>query len=177
MEEKNGNMLKNAMTYGLYVGLALIVVHLMQYLFDVYNAPKWVNIITYLIIIGGIVLGTIRARDHELNGYISYSKALGQGVLIGFCASIVFGFYFGLLVGFIDTSYIETMNQLAIDKLLESGMTEDQVEMGMGLMSKFQTPLFMVFSQVLGSTFFAFIFSLITSIFIKKEEPLFDTNE
>lgn len=177
MEEKKGIMLKNAMTYGLYIGLALIVVHLMQYLMDVYQPPFWVNIINYLIMIVGIVLGTIRVREQELNGFISYGKALGHGVLIGLCASIILGFYFGLLTGVIDTSYIEAMNQMTANKLIESGMDYDQVEMAMGITAKLQTPLIMTFSQVIGNTFFFFIFSLITSIFIKKEEPLFGTNE
>ena len=60
---------------------------------------------------------------------------------------------------------------------LEMGMDYDQVETIMGTVKKFQTPLMMVFSSVFGFTLMGTVFSLITSIFLKKEEPLFDTNE
>ena len=177
MEEKKGNMLKNAMTYGLYVGLALVVVHLIQYLMDIYQVSTWVNMLTYLIMIGGITLGTIYFRNQELNGYISYGKAFKQGALIGICASIIFGFYFGLLVGVIDTTYMASLSEVAAQAYLDAGMDYDQVEMMMEMVEKFQTPFLLTISQILGNTFAFVMFSLIVSIFIKKEEPLFGINE
>ncbi|MDD2550432.1 MAG: DUF4199 domain-containing protein [Bacteroidales bacterium] len=176
MEETKRSM-KNAMTYGLYVGLALVIVHLMQYLMDVYQPSKWVSILTYLIMAGGIAMGTIYFRNQELNGYISYGKALGQGILIGICASIIFGFYFGLLTGVIDTTYMASLSEVVAEAYLDAGMDYDQVEMMMGMVKKYQTPFLMTISQILGNTITFIVFSLITSIFIKKEEPFFDTNE
>lgn len=177
MEEKKVNIMKSAMTYGLMLALALIAIHLVQYLMDVYKPPAWVNLLTYAVIVGGIVYGTIRFRDDELGGYISYGKALGFGVLLSLFASIVYGFYNYLLTAVIDPGYMEGVYRMLEENLLEKGMNYDQVENLMEDMKKLQTPLFMVFSSVFGFTFMGTIFSLITSIFLKKEEPLFDTEE
>ncbi|MDD3567743.1 MAG: DUF4199 domain-containing protein [Bacteroidales bacterium] len=177
MEEKKVNIMKSAMTYGLMLALALIAIHLVQYLMDVYKPPAWVNLLTYAVIVGGIVYGTIRFRDDELGGYISYGKALGFGVLLSLFASIVYGFYNYLLTAVIDPSYMEGVYRMLEETYLELGMDYDQVETMMETVKRFQTPLMMVFSSVLGFTFMGTIFSLITSIFLKKEEPLFETKE
>ena len=177
MENQKVNTMKSAMTYGLILALALIVLHLVQYLMDVYKAPTWVNLLNYAVIIGGIVYGTIRFRNDELGGYISYSKALGFGVLISLFASIVYGFYFYILTGLIDPSYMYGLHKMVEETYLELGMDSDQVETMMETVKKFQTPLMLVLSSVFGFTLMGTVFSLITSIFLKKEEPLFDTNE
>lgn len=177
MEEKKVNTLRSAMSFGLMLALVLIVIHLVQYLMDVYKPPMWVNILTYAAIVGGIVYGTIRFRDDELGGYISYGKALGFGVLLSLFASIVYGFYNYLLTAVIDPSYMEGVYRMLEETYLEMGMDYDQVETMMETVKKFQTPLMMVFSSVFGFTFMGTVFSLITSIFLKKEEPLFETEE
>lgn len=174
MEERKGIVLKNAMTYGLYMGLGLIVVHVGQYMFDVYKAPWWLSIINYAIIVGVIILGTINLRNKELGGYISYGKALGQGVLISLSASIIFGFYFGLLTGVIDKSYMDGMYNMIAETYLDAGMDYDQVEVMMETVKKVQSPALMTISQIFGTTVMGTVISLITSIFVKKEEPLFD---
>ena len=177
MEEKKVNILRSAMSYGLMLALVLIVIHLVQYLMDVYKPPMWVNILTYAAIVGGIVYGTIRFRNDELGGYITYGKALGFGVLLSLFASIVYGFYNYLLTAVIDPSYMEGVYRMLEETYLEMGMDYDQVETMMETVKKFQTPLMMVFSSVFGFTFMGTVFSLITSIFLKKEEPLFETEE
>ncbi|MDX9848433.1 MAG: DUF4199 domain-containing protein [Tenuifilaceae bacterium] len=177
MEDQKVNPMKSAMTYGLILALALIVLHLVQYLMDVYKPPMWVNILNYAVIVGGIVYGTIRFRNDDLGGYISYGRALGFGVLISLFSSVVYGFYLYLLTAVIDPSYMEGLYQVLEETYLEMGMADDQVETMMTAVKKFQTPLMMLISSIFSFTLMGTIFSLITSIFIKKEEPLFDTNE
>ncbi len=177
MEEKKNITVKSAMNYGLILGLALIVFHLIQYIMDVYKPPFWVSLINYIIIIGVIVYGTIKFRDDELGGNISYSKALGFGVLISLFSAIIYGFYFYILISFIDPAYMDSLFSIIEETYLESGMSEDQVEAAMGMVKKLQSPLFMLLSSIFGSVFMGTIFALITSIFLKKEKPLFeDTN-
>ena len=176
MENQKPSMFKSAMTYGLILALALIVMHLIQYMMDMYKTPLWVSILTYIVIIAGIIYGTIRFRDDELKGYISYGKALGSGVLISLFSSIVYGFYFYLLAGVIDPNYLENVFKTMEQAYFEAGMTYEQIDMAMAMVRKFQSPIIMMISSIFTFTFMGTIFSLITSIFIKKEEPLFDTN-
>jgi len=72
---------------------------------------------------------------------------------------------------------MEGVYRMLEETYLEMGMDYDQVETMMETVKKFQTPLMMVFSSVFGFTFMGTVFSLITSIFLKKEEPLFETEE
>lgn len=177
MEAKKDNTMKNAMTYGLIMGLGLVVVHVIQYMMDVYKTPFWVSLINYAIIIGVIVYGTIRFRDDELEGYISYGKAMGIGVLISLFASIVYGLYFFLLTSVFDPEYMSKLHAMIEEMYIEMGMSDDQIEAAMSMVKRFQSPIITVISSVFSFVFMGTIFSLITSIFLKKEKPLFEENK
>ena len=173
MENKNAS-LRSSMNYGLILGLALIALSLIQYIMDIYNSPAWVSILNYAFFIGVIFYGTKKFRDDVLGGSISYGKAVGFGVLISLFASIIFGFFFYLLVTFIDPDYMANMMKAVEEMYLEKGMSEDQVEMAMKMVGKMQTPLLLMISSIFGFVLMGTFFSLITSAFIKKEKPLFD---
>jgi hypothetical protein len=150
MEPKNNNIFKSAMNYGLILALALILFHLVQYVMDIYKPPFWVSVLNYAVIIGGIVYGTLRFREDEMGGYISYGKSLGIGVLICFFASIIYGFYFFLLTTVIDPSYMDSLHRVIEETYLEMGFDDDKVEMMMEAVKKFQSPLIMVLSSIFG---------------------------
>ncbi|HOP04761.1 MAG TPA: DUF4199 domain-containing protein [Tenuifilaceae bacterium] len=174
MEEKSISSTKPAMTYGLILGLALIIMHVLQYVMDVYKPPFWVSLLNYAIIVAVIVYGTIRYRDDSLGGNISYGKALGFGVLISLFASIVYGLYFFLLTSVIDKGYMDGVYTMIEETYIEMGMSDDQIETAMDMVKKFQNPVFMVLSSVFSFVMMGTVFSLITSIFLKKEAPIFD---
>lgn len=174
METPKNNKVKLAMTYGLILGLALIVLHIIQYMMEVYKPPFWVNLLNYAAIVGVLVYGTIRYREDELQGNISYGQALGFGVLISLFASIVYGLYFFLLTSIIDPTYMEGFYAVIEETYIEMGMSDDQIEAAMQIVKKFQSPLFMVVSSIFGFVLMGTVFSLITSIFLKKEKSLFE---
>lgn len=171
---EGNNKFKSAMVYGLYLGLALVFMNIIQYVLDVYNPPFWVGLITYAVVIAGIVYGQINYRNKELGGFISYSQCLGFGVFISLFAAIIYGFYFAVLIGVIDTTYMDKMMEVIIEKYQEAGLSDDQIEAAMDMVKKFQNPIITVVSSVFSFVFMGTLFSLITSIFIKKEKPLFE---
>mgnify|MGYP001572411810 FL=1 len=107
MESKSNPMYKSAMTSGLIVGIALVVFSLLIYIMGVVKPPFWVSLLQYVIIIGGIIYGTKKFRDDDLGGEISYSKALGFGILICVFASIIMGVYMILLMTVIDPEFMK----------------------------------------------------------------------
>jgi len=175
MEPKSNPMYKSAMTTGLILGIALIVFSLIIYVMDIIKPPFWVSIIQYLIIIGGIIYGTIKFRDEDLGGEITYSKALGFGVLICVFAAVISGIYTIILMKVIDPEYISKLMNVMEEELVSKGMPEEQIEASMKIMSKMQSPFFMAISTVLGFAFMGTIFSLVTSAFLKKEKSIFET--
>ena len=174
MESKSNSMYKSAMTSGLIVGIALVVFSLIIYMMGVIKPPFYVSIIQYVIIIGGIVYGTIKFRDEDLGGEISYSKALGFGVLICVFASIISGIYTILLMTVIDPEFMNKLMSVMEAELVSKGMPEEQIEASLKIMSKMQSPIFMAISTVIGFAFMGTVFSLVTSAFLKKEKSIFE---
>jgi hypothetical protein len=174
MENTSSSPVKSSMLYGLYLGIALVFIHIIQYIMDIYNPPIWVSLISYAAMIGIIFWGQKKYRDEELGGFIPYGKSLGFGVLISLFAAIIYGFYFFILVGIIDTEYMSKLMDVIIEKYEEMGMTDDQIEVAVEMVKKFQSPIITVVSSIFSFVLMGTIFSLITSIFVKKEKPLFD---
>lgn len=174
MEPKSNTMLKSAMTSGLFLGIALVVFSLIIYVMGVIKPPFYVSILQYLIIIGGIIYGTKKYRDDDLGGEISYSKALGFGVLICVFAAVISGIYTILLMTVIDPEYMSKLMSVIEEEYAKSGLSEEQIEAAMKMVGKMQSPVFMAISTIIGFAFMGTIFSLVTSAFLKKEKPIFE---
>jgi hypothetical protein len=175
MESKGNTMLKSAMTSGLILGIALVIFSLVIYIMGMIKPPFWVSILNYVIIIGGIIYGTKKYRDEDLGGEISYSKALGFGILVCVFASIISGIYMILQMTVIDPEYINKLMTVIEEEYAKMGMSEEQIDAVMGMVSKMQNPIFMAVTSVVGFAFMGTIFSLVTSAFLKKEKSIFET--
>jgi hypothetical protein len=117
-------------------------------------------------------------RDHYNNGYISYGKALGAGVVINIYAALITAIYIYLLYSFIDPGLMDKSLALREEMLLERGLPEAAIEQGMEMQAKFMKPWITTLSATLGSILYGFILSLIVSLFImKKGNPLLDEAE
>ena len=173
MEPKSNTLFKSTMTSGLIVGIALVIFGLVLYILGMIKPPVWLGLIQYVIIIGGIIYGTKKYRDEDLGGEISYSKALGVGVLVCVFAAVIFGVYQFLLMTVIDPEYMNKMMSLIEEEYTKMGMSEEQIDAAMGMVRRMQNPVFTVVSSIIGLAFIGTIFSLITSAFLKKEKPIF----
>jgi len=168
MEQKS--TLKLAMNYGAMLGMALIMLSLLFYLLGL-DRETWVGIVSYAVMIGGLYLSLKHARDQELDGYISYSKGLGLGTLISLFAGILAAFYTYIFISFIDSGIVDFAMQEAYDNMLNQGMTEEEADQNMQIATQFMTPGMISVMGFFGYVFMGFIFSLVTSAIVKKENP------
>lgn len=168
MEEQKPSLWKNALNWGVILGIALIIYSLLMWFLDL-SLEKWVSWISYLIMIGGIILGTKSYRDNNLNGAITYGQALGFGVLMLLFASFVSAIYSYIFFAFIDPEFVNKMLQMVEEQLLERGMPDEQIEMAIEMQRKFMKPVIMALMTIPTYTFVGLIISLITSIFLKKQ--------
>jgi len=166
--ENKPNVWKNALNGGLILGIVLIIYSILMYFLDL-SLEKWVSWVSYILLIAGIVYFTIQYRDHVLGGTISYAQALGFGVIISLFASVLSAIYSYVFFTFIDPDFIGKIIEMQQTEMLNQGLTEDQVEQSMEMIKGFMTPGVMVAISIPTLTFVGFIFSLITSIFLKKE--------
>ena len=166
--ENKPNVWKNALNWGLIVGIVLIIYSILMYFLD-FSLEKWVSWVSYILLIGGIVYSTIQYRDTVLGGSITYAQALGFGVIISLYAAVLSGIYSYVFLTFIDPDFIEKIAEMTQQQMLDQGLSEDQVEQAMEMQKGFMKPWVMVLISIPALTFMGFVFSLITSIFLKKE--------
>ena len=164
------------MNYGAMYGLDSIAVFLIAYFMGADFEAKWPQWIGYILLILFIVLGIQNYRDNDLNGYISYGKSLGTGILIAVFGGIVVGAYTLVFFTMIAPDMVNRILETAQQSLTEKGMSEEQIQMGLEYTRKFMTPGWLMLFSVLGSAFMGLIFSLIISIFMKKDENPFSQN-
>ncbi len=173
--KKDNPFLKTTMTYGLITGLVLIVYTLILYMTDnLVQSNLFLGVINYIILIAGIVMGTKSYRDQYLSGYISYSKSLGTGVLISIFAGVILGVFTYLLYQVIDPELMDKSIRLIQEEMLKSGVPESQVETMTEVQRNIRSPLVMMVGSIFSYGILGLIFSLITSIFTKNEEPIFN---
>ncbi len=175
MESKSNPMYKSAMISGLFVGIALVVLSLLTYLMGVIKPPFWVSLLQYVIIVAGIIYGTKKFRDEDLGGEISYSKALGFGILICIFAAVVSGLYMVIFMTVIDPEFVNKLLAIIEEEYVKAGLSEEQIDAAMSMVSKMQSPAMLAIFNVIGFAFMGTIFSLVTAAFLKKEKPIFET--
>ena len=174
MEEKS-TFWKSAMSYGLYLALALTLFSVILYASGLILNNK-VGYFSIVLTIAGIVIAQTNYRNKELNGVISYGEAVGFGTAIMLFAGIVTALYTLILYTFVDPGLIEQMKVVQEEAMLQKGMTEDQIDATMSMTSKMMTPAWMAIMGLVGSVFIGTIISLVSSIFIKRQpnENAFD---
>jgi hypothetical protein len=165
---------KIAMTYGAMYGLTSSIIYLIFYFAGADIDNKGPQLIGYLLLIATIYIGVTNYRNNDLGGYISYGRSLGTGVLIGLFGGIITGFFTVLMFTVIDPGLAQKIVEKAQQDMIEKGnMSEEQITMAVSWTQKFMNPMILFLFSILGSIFMAFIFSLIVSIFTKKEQTPF----
>lgn len=172
MEEKSVSVWKSSLSYGLFLGIALVLISVLYYVtgntFD--KSAQWV---TYAVMIAGVIIAQLQFRK-LLGGFMSYSQALGVGVLTMFFASVITGFFTYILYAVIDPSLQDQLRIAMEEQIVRQGnVSEEQLDMAVEMASKFKNPAVMFFMSILGGTFVGFLISLLTSIFTKKKSEEF----
>src|SRR5690554_5707682 len=102
MEQTSVSVWKSSLTYGLYLGLAMIITSVAFYATG-NTFAKSVSWVSYALMIAGIIIAQLQYRK-QLGGYMTYVQALGVGVLTILFASVVSSFFTYLLFAVIDPS-------------------------------------------------------------------------
>lgn len=167
MKEKSASLWKSSFTSGIYLGIVLILISVILYVAG-FTFEKWVQFITYPILIAGAVYAQLSYRK-SLGGEITYGQSLGVGVMAIVFASVLSSIYVYLLYTVIDPGLMEQLRVVTEQRIVEQGkVSEEQLDTVMNMAMKFQTPPIMAVMGVLGGALIGLIISLITAIFTKK---------
>ena len=167
MENQSNSVTPLAMSYGLYMGLALILNAVIFYVMGILFSPVC-GYITYAIIIGGLIWAMITYREQHVEEGVSYGKALGLGTLQALFASLIYAFFTFVLFKLVDKTLTDKFLSFLEEQFVKGGVSESQIDALMPMYRKLMSPVFYSFAQVLSVTFYGFLFSLVLGIFFKK---------
>ncbi len=175
MDIQKPPLLKTAMNYGAFTGGILIAFSVLTNLLSL--GSTFGGYFALIVLAFCILYFTKTYRDKELNGFINYNQAMSLGVLIGIFASIILAFFLFLELKFIDPTLIQKQLDLMRDKMLQKGLSDEQVDKTIIMLKTFMTPAMTAFISILFYAFLSFIISLITSAIIKKEGSPFNDSK
>jgi hypothetical protein len=168
MENQNKPMTKDAMNYGLYMGLALV---LNSVVFYVMGKPfsEGSAYLSYAIVIGSLCWALWSFREYSGDLGLPYGRALGFGTLLSLFASLIVAFFTFVLYKIVDPGLIDKLLIFIEESLIKAGRPENQVEMIVSMYKKVLSPLTYSIGQVITFTLLGFIFSLIIAIFFRRK--------
>ncbi|MFO7573570.1 MAG: DUF4199 domain-containing protein [Bacteroidales bacterium] len=176
MEQKR-SVWKETLNYGIILGLIAVGFSLLTYMFDLTFKP-WIIWPSLLITVLVLFFMLRSYRDHYNNGYISYGKSVGAGVVINIYAALITAVYIYVLYAFIDPGLMEKSMAVAEEKMIARGIPEAGIDRAMEMQAKMMKPWFTAMMSTIMSIFYGFLLSLIVSLFVmKKGNPLIDEVE
>lgn len=170
-------MKRNVLLFGSIIGV-ILVVHILYMVDLIYNKPDFQSndVLGYIFLFGVFSLvffGVRNYRNKELNGYISFGKALKTGALIVLLAStfyVVFWlFYYYLYVPDFLDRYIEHV-MLEAER---AGSTEAELATQSEQMDQFrslyQSPFMVTLITYMEVLPFGLVVAFISSLILKKK--------
>ena len=165
---------KFAMNYGAVLGLVLVAVAVIIWFLGANDKESVVpSLLNNGLTIAFISYALIQYRDLNNNGFLSFSVSLKLGTSVAFFSSVILAFYHVVYISYIDTEALSEVMKLTEDLLKEKNpkISDEELDVALQMTDKFMQPHWIMILGMLGGTFMGFLYSLIISIFVKKEDP------
>ena len=163
------SVLQAASGYGLYMGLVIILIQVIQYLSDLYVSPMF-TMITVSVTVIALVLIIKHYKEKRLHGWMSYGHGVGIGTLSGLFAGIIFGGFMLVLVLLIDKQYIDKFLMQYEENLSHFNLPPEKLDETMDAVRKSVTPFSFAYTPLFQFSIGSLIVSLIVSIFLRKTD-------
>ena len=137
------------------------------------TGESWTAIIGILLTVALMYMAHKEFKDQG-DGYMSYGQGLGIGTLMSLLSALLSSAFTYMYIKFIDTEYFENAQAIMIEKWEEQGMSQDQIDISLDMMSKMQTPELTAGMGILGGVLIGFIIALIVSAITKNANPAED---
>ncbi|MDX9906164.1 MAG: DUF4199 domain-containing protein [Bacteroidales bacterium] len=171
--ENKPNTLMICLGYGVIIALAGIVFSLILFVTGADETQSWMQNLTYIITLAGILWAQYNYRNKYNNGFITYGEAFKIGLLTVLFLSVITSIYTFIFFKFIDPGAMNEIMLKAEQSMLDQGRTDMEIEQGMKFMQMVNNVGWYTFFGFLGTFVIGIIISLITSAFIKKENTNF----
>lgn len=180
--EKDQSVLSNSMYYGLVFGIVLVAYNIVLTVtglnitmmtggFSMMAISLLLSLILYF---GGVFVSQKQYRDKKLEGFISYGQAFTFGILVVIFASLLVAVYNFIYAQWINPDFgqevYELSKQVTMDMLDRFNAPADAVDEAMAKIEEngASKPSDFAFSAITNGVIIGAIVSLLTSIFVKK---------
>ena len=175
MEEKT-NVWKNNLTNGVIMGAVAVIYSLSMYFFDLFlnQTQGYVFIVIQIALLAYLLKSY---RDNYCFGNITYGQSVGAGVIICLYSAIIMAIFMYLLYSVIGHELIDKQLAITEEAIMKRGLPQAQIDAGMAIQRKLMKPGIIALIGIFNNMFMGTIFSLVVSVFIKKEgNPLIDAS-
>jgi hypothetical protein len=170
MEEKNTSIFYNGLIWGVIVGLLGVIYSVILYVTDQF-LNQALGIISLVILIGGLAYSTYYFREQVRGGILSFGQAFSFGIVVAVTYALIGQIYYYIQVAVIDPGIQEKMLEMAMEKMLDRGVPEDQMDQVMSFTRRLSGPVFTTVTGFFSVSVMGIVLALITSAIFKKDEP------
>ncbi len=146
--------------------LVIIFALIMHFTGNSYN--KAVSYITYLIVVGTIVMSIYLYKKNDMNDSMSFREGFWAGMQATLIFAVIGCIWMVVYIKVVNPEFMSVMKQMQMDEMIKRGMTDDQMEKALPMMEKFMSLPFMIVSALVMYSVFGAITSLITSAILKN---------
>jgi hypothetical protein len=148
---------------GLVAGVAQVVAGVAMYLAGVYFAP-WSFLVSLLLLLVCIVVGTRWYTVHCLNGKITYLQSLSVGIVVSISTGLVYALYNVVSLSWFYPHFLDEVVRARIAQVGVQQSTDSFASMRAEVSTRGIAVSNLIRLSIIGS-----IFSLVTSLFLRTQ--------
>ena len=132
--EKNVDLKSIVLKYGLFLGLASIAFHVLQYVTDLLYTDEFavsaLLLVVWVVISAAILVAALEQYKKDNGGFLTTGDGAKVGVLAGLIAGVLYGGYMLLYTNVLDPNYYDKVVDLAMKQMnaFAGSMSEEQFE-------------------------------------------------
>ncbi|GHB73995.1 DUF4199 domain-containing protein [Persicitalea jodogahamensis] len=161
-----------ALKFGVIIGIAVIVYSTILTIAEL-NQNQGLSSISFLILAAGMVFAMREFRTQN-DGFMSYGQGLGIGSLMSTIVGLLSSTFSIFYTQFIDPNVMERAMDKAREDMESRGMSDAQIDAGIEMAQKFQTPGIMFLMGIVIFLVVGFIIALIVSAIMRRNKPVFE---
>ncbi|MFD2521347.1 DUF4199 domain-containing protein [Emticicia soli] len=158
-----------ALKWGIITSVVIIIYSVISYMTGLFKNTAS-SYLSFLFLLGGIIFA-VKEYKTLSNNFLSFGEGLGVGTLMSAVTGLISSLFSIVYMLMIDTTIMQQLGAMQEEQLEKRGMTPEEIDQTMEMMSKFSSPGMLFVFAVLGYIFFGFIWSLIVAAVQKNEKP------
>lgn len=168
--ENQANSKSLILNYGLYLGVATVIIELVKYAMGVHLDPHWAFAVLGGALFIGLIIFGIKKYKEANGGFLTWGQGVKIGVGIAIVAALIGTIYNYVFMNFIEPEFMSQMMEIQNQKLVDQGMNQEQIEAANEMSKAFQSPLLIAAFGIIGSAIGGFVVSAIAAAIMKKSE-------